>query len=525
MKRSLRKRMIPPPPPSLSQGEALETRVAPAVLFDALTSLLTVGGDENGPANDVLGVFATDHGFVEVKMNNAVHSSDPASAHYNASLAGATVQATSFIQMSGGEGNDLLYVVGDFSHARFTLDGGNGNDSLMASSGQDTLIGGAGDDTYFFNNPELGSVLIVEEPDGGRDQLHFGGHSLPGLPFSRNFPGGIVLNLSLISPQAVLDQHLTLILSSGEAIEDVEGTVYADFIVGNSLNNMLSGGSGNDTLVAGSGDNVLLGGNGGDTYVFRGYNLGHNVITEADNRDVDTLDFSGLAGGIRIHLGETQMQLVSAAVNFRFTLSSATAIENVVGTVFADWIHGNERDNLFRLGPGNDTIHGDDGEDWVDFSNSDRGVTVNLAKGWAKGLDKKQLSSIEHVLGSSFADKITGNQFNNILIGGGGNDKIATGGGNNLVIGGNGRDLLKSGRGHNLLIGGSATYDAIPAADLAILKEWTSGKDYSVRVANLTDGSGSADRVNKSFFLVPGVTVHADGLDKIAGASALDWIL
>ena len=68
--------------------------------------------------------------------------------------------------------------------------------------------------------------------------------------------------------------------------------------------------------------------------------------------------------------------------------------------------------------------------------------------------------------------------------------------------------------------------DASDAALCAITAEWKSGRDYATRVANLRDGTGSADRLNGGFFLQKGVTVDDEGLrDVLTGSAGLDWFL
>ena len=73
--------------------------------------------------------------------------------------------------------------------------------------------------------------------------------------------------------------------------------------------------------------------------------------------------------------------------------------------------------------------------------------------------------------------------------------------GPNLLIGGSGADTLIAGSGDDLLIAGTTAFDANEAALAAIMAEWTSGRDYATRVANLS-GTGSGPRSNGNFFLI-----------------------
>jgi hypothetical protein len=124
---------------------------------------------------------------------------------------------------------------------------------------------------------------------------------------------------------------------------------------------------------------------------------------------------------------------------------------------------------------------------------------------------------------------------NNRLKGGGGNNVVVGGAGHNVLFGGRGRDLLIggsgsstfiAGSGDDLLVAGTTAYDANEAALAAIMAEWTSGRDYATRIANLS-GSGSGPRNNGSYFLIasgPNATVFDNGaIDVLKGGSGMDW--
>ena len=60
---------------------------------------------------------------------------------------------------------------------------------------------------------------------------------------------------------------------------------------------------------------------------------------------------------------------------------------------------------------------------------------------------------------------------------------------------------------------------------LAILNEWISTHDYKIRVSNLMNGSGSADRMNASYFLNDNTTHDEGAADKLTGGLGRDWFL
>ncbi len=125
------------------------------------------------------------------------------------------------------------------------------------------------------------------------------------------------------------------------------------------------------------------------------------------------------------------------------------------------------------------------------------------------------LTGIGELVGGNGDDWIDGS---GSLLGGRGNDTLS--GATGFAIGGSGDDQLKSdpdGRGvvlvggsgvdeltangrDALLIAGSTSHNL--AAMAAIAAEWSALRPFDVRVQNLTDGTGSAGRLNGDHFLL-----------------------
>lgn len=132
--------------------------------------------------------------------------------------------------------------------------------------------------------------------------------------------------------------------------------------------------------------------------------------------------------------------------------------------------------------------------------------------------------------GGTGNDLLYGGGGNNLLLGGDGYDLLTGGRGRNILIGGRGSDLLYGAGGEDVLVAGSTIYDSGDAglareeALLALLAEWSSGRDYATRVNNL-NGIGSGERLNGDFFL-NAETVEDDlAFDLLIGGSGLDWFL
>jgi len=141
----------------------------------------------------------------------------------------------------------LLYGLG----GNDTLAGGSGNDTLIGGEGDDLLRGGPGDDLYVFDVDNVIGADTVEELPGLVNGIDT-------LDFSATEGTGVTIDMSSTLSQVVYSTNLSLTLSSGESIENVKGGSGDDVLVGNSLDNTFSGGTGSDTIsdVAGGIDTI-----------------------------------------------------------------------------------------------------------------------------------------------------------------------------------------------------------------------------------------------------------------------------
>ena len=118
------------------------------------------------------------------------------------------------------------------------------------------------------------------------------------------------------------------------------------------------------------------------------------------------------------------------------TTSVVTQKININGTAEDDVLFGNSADNFmygiggddtFMGSAGADEMHGSDGSDMADYSQSRSAVTVDLLAGTGRGGDAQgdRYVSIENVKGSSYADRLYGDNSANTLDGGSGHDTIS----------------------------------------------------------------------------------------------------
>ncbi len=158
----------------------------------------------------------------------------------------------------GGEGNDRL----DGGNDADGLSGGLGNDVLLGGAGADALAGDEGDDLL------IGGAS-ADLLDGG-----LGGYDIASYETSVM---GLVIDMGGANPNSLGDSRGDTYLN----IEEVRGSNLADQIIGDALNNVLSGGGGGDSLDGGAGVNTLIGG------------LGNDILGVLGNAGTDTAVFSG----------------------------------------------------------------------------------------------------------------------------------------------------------------------------------------------------------------------------------------
>lgn len=126
-------------------------------------------------------------------------------------------------------------------------------------------------------------------------------------------------------------------------------------------------------------------------------------------------------------------------------------------------------DDRFVAGDGYDLYSGGAGIDTVSFSQFGAGVNVSLRLGalFENSLPRIQISAIENVEGTAFADTIEGSAQNNKLSGFAGNDVINAGGGNDVLSGGIGIDLLTGGPGNDVFLDSIANLNGDTITDFS----------------------------------------------------------
>nr|WP_296430627.1 calcium-binding protein [Roseovarius sp. BRH_c41] len=357
-------------------------------------------------------------------------------------------------QILGRGGNDTLRGAG----GNDKLFGGTGNDTLEGGGGDDLLHGGAGDDRLD-GGAESDTASYAWARPGGID----------GAIFANTF-GSVSVSLSTGTAMGVFGTD-TLI-----SIENVIGTGANDILLGNELDNMLSGGAGNDNLEGLGGDDVLITGSGDDT-VSAGAG-DDTVVVGLGNKNLnggsgfDTLDFGTVSGAISLNLGTGTYtgSLIDRSPRWADLDPDGDGIAESDGTearifnsvaltpldVFeANPIQSNSADDLSRVLP---TL-GDH-----EFSAFQIALVDIETSAFGSFID------FERVIGGDSDDAFTGTGAANQLSGGAGQDNLTGLAGNDELSGGLGNDTLNGGADDDTLDGGAGNDSLLGGAgfDLAI---------------------------------------------------------
>ncbi|MCY1288334.1 RTX calcium-binding nonapeptide repeat (4 copies) [compost metagenome] len=203
----------------------------------------------------------------------------------------------------------------------------------------------------------------------------------------------------------------------------IDGGAGNDILVGGIRNDHLNGGTGNDSLNGGQGADRMTGGDGSDAYYVD--NIG-DIVSETNANTT-------IGGTDMVYSYLSSHTLGANLENLRLMSSGAAN-----GT-------GNALNNLIQAGAGNNVLNGGSGSDTLSYASATAAVTANLTVTTAQatgGSGVDTLLNFEHLIGSNYHDRLTGNALANTLNGGAGNDTLNGGAGNDMLIGGTGTDTL-----------------------------------------------------------------------------------
>ncbi|MCE8540238.1 M10 family metallopeptidase C-terminal domain-containing protein [Ruegeria pomeroyi] len=315
----------------------------------------------------------------------------------------------------------------------------------------------AGNDVY-----DIPSELITIWDADGTDVIDFSASTGPAVidlraATLRTEAGGLGwASLSDISTSA--RNVGGYMIAYGVTIENGIGGRGDDQLTGNGVANRLEGGAGNDTLTGGGGDDTLVGGSGTDIahlevasteIQIESTDAGLIVVSSEGrdlvHRDVEQVRFSDQTISFSVLQAQSQPEPPITGTDAGENLPGTSAAERIDAGGGADWI---------TPGGGNDTIDGGDGNDMVSFidlpdtpgrTNLQFRLDVDLEAGTARshdGSEQMQLSNVERVTGTIYADYIRGDAGANHLRGAGDYDWFVVTTGNDTLDGGTGQDMI-----------------------------------------------------------------------------------
>lgn len=112
-----------------------------------------------------------------------------------------------------------------------------------------------------------------------------------------------------------------------------------------------------------------------------------------------------------------------------------------------DRLNGGGGDDLLQGGRGDNVIDGGAGSDTLTYAGLTMGVSLDLAAGIASAVGQDQISNVENVHGSTWADTLRGNDGRNLLFGADGDDILDGKAGGDELVGGRGADTSSGGAG------------------------------------------------------------------------------
>jgi Ca2+-binding RTX toxin-like protein len=374
--------------------------------------------------------------------------------------AGATVQAVGGNAASGA-GADAVVNFENVIGSQYA-------DYLGGDANANSLVGGNGNDTLDGGNDALADTL---DGGNGTDTLSFAflaNANAWGVDVTLN--GGTPATVQAVAGNAASGSGADVVVN----FENVFGSQYDDHLTGDGGANSLYGGAGDDVVEGGLGNDTLDGGAhaNGDTLSYQQFGVAYgsaagNVGVTASlawNGDATAHDTTGVgAGGGYVGAGLDQIanfqKLIGSGFNdslagdaFANTLDGGAGDDTLDGGAGADSLLGGVGNDV--IGGGSDavadTLDGGTGTNTLSFASLSTGsgvtVTLNGATQVAisGGAGADLISNFANIVGSQFADSLTGDVNANSIGGGVGDDTID--GGNDALV-----DTLDGGLGANTL--------------------------------------------------------------------------
>lgn len=353
------------------------------------------------------------------------------------------------------------------------LTGGAGNDTLDGGKGSDVLAGGTGNDVYYI---DATGDTVTEQAGEGVDTVY--------------------TSLARITLAAHVDNAV--------------GTGSSAFTaIGNSLDNVITGGSGNNTIDGGAGTDTFVASGALADYTRERPNATDVVLEQGGQKitlkNVEQVRFTD---GVKT-MTELFFNLASAAND---TLVGTDGNDTLDGLAGADRMSGFKGNDTYRIDNAGDTVIelAGQGHDTVDIAIKSK-ATYTLG---AHVEDATITStSAVNVVGNAAHNKLTGNGAANVLTGGDGND---------VLIGGKGSDTLDGGAGDDFYSVDTTGDVVVEAAQggYDIVETTATRHALAANVEELRyTGTGAATCIGNE---LDNVIIGGAGNDKLTGGAGFD---
>ncbi|BBD40933.1 hypothetical protein Amn_pa03870 (plasmid) [Aminobacter sp. Y103A] len=248
-----------------------------------------------------------------------------------------------------------------------------------------------------------------------------------------------------------------------------------------------------------SGGGILVSGVNGDVFAIVGANgydrieLGYSSGANFTVANVGFTEFNvgnPLAMNFNVTATDADGDTAAGTIGITTAPLSATVAgtssgETIVAGSGTDTINAGSGDDWLIGGSGADTLNGQGDTDTAVYRDSAAGVTVTV-NGSGTGGDAQgdTLSGIENLMGSNFADALTGDGSPNILYGLDGDDILSGAGGADILDGGSGADRMSGGIGGDTFV---ISADAIGAIN-DVITDFNPGQGDQIDLSELLSG-------------------------------------